>query len=83
MGPIFKTIMDTFRLHIDIPLTSDQTQSATISRKVAEFLSSMNIEGVKLVQYKLSNDSDRANKNYLDINENGHCSNKKFQIVFD
>ena len=71
-----------FRLHIDIPLTQNQTQSVEIAKQVAEFLSTMNIEDVKLVQYKLSHDLDRANKNYLDINENGHCSNKKNQIVF-
>ena len=70
------------RLHVDIPLTLDLTQSQEISRKIVEFLSTMNIEEVKLIQYKLSHDLDRANKNYLDINENGHCTNKKSQIVF-
>ena len=75
--------MNTYRLHIDIPLTDDQTQSANISRQVAEFLLTMDIEGVELIQYRLSNDLDRGNKNYLDINENGHASNKKNQIVFD
>jgi hypothetical protein len=75
--------MNKFRLHIDIPLADDQTQSAYISKQVAEFLLSMNIEGVELIQYRLSHDLDRGNKNYLDINENGHASNKKSQIVFD
>lgn len=75
--------MNKFRLHIDIPLTDDQTQSAYISKQVAEFLLSMDIEGVELIQYRLSHDLDRGNKNYLDINENGHASNKKIQIVFD
>jgi len=75
--------MNNFRLHIDIPLTDNLTDSETISKKVIEFLTSLNVEGVNVLQYKLSNDSDRANKNYLDINENGHASNKKCKIEFN
>lgn len=71
-----------FRLHIDVPLTKDQTQSEELANKILEFIKSMNIEGVELAQYRLSNDTDRGNKNYFDINENGHCSNKKLRIVY-
>ncbi len=70
------------RLHIDIPLNKDLELSVDLSKKIVDFLSTLNIEGVDLVQYRLSNDTDRGNKNYLDINENGHASNKKMQIVF-
>ena len=70
------------RLHIDIPLNKDLELSVDLSKKIVDFLSTLNIEGVDLVQYRLSNDTDRGNKNYLDINENGHASNKKMQIFF-
>jgi len=69
-----------YRMLIDIPMTEDMELSCSNARKIAEFLETMKIEGVDLVQYKLSHDMDRANKNYLDINENGHCSNKKIKI---
>jgi hypothetical protein len=72
-----------YRLYIDIPLTNDLTQSTKISKEVISKLESIEINGVKIVQYKLSHDLDRSNKNYLDINENGHCTNKKLKIVYD
>ena len=71
-----------FRLHIDIPVNNDKDDSIRITGEIINFLKKMNIEGVNLIQYKLSDDSDRANKNYLDINENGHCSNKKLKIEY-
>ena len=71
-----------FRLLIDVPISNDKDDSIKITGEIVNFLKEMKIDGVNLVQYKLSDDSDRANKNYLDINENGHCSNKKFKIEF-
>ncbi len=71
-----------YRLHVDIPLSKDLDQSIDLSKQIVDFLSTLKINGVDVVQYKLSNDTDRANKNYLDINENGHASNKKMQIKF-
>lgn len=71
-----------YRLHIDIPLQDNQQLAQETSLKIVEFLNSMNIEGVELVQYRLGNDFDRGNKNYLDIDPQGHCSNKKNKIHF-
>jgi hypothetical protein len=71
-----------YRIAIDSPLGEDQEKAITIAKKIAEFLSTMKIEGVDFVQYRLANDWDRGTKNYLDIDSNGHCSNKKFKIVF-
>lgn len=31
----------------------------------------------QVVKARLSHDFDRGNKNYLDMNENGHCSTQK------
>ena len=67
-----------YRLHIDLPLTTDLENSKELSEHVIEILKQeLYGEGLTVVQYKLSHDSDRANKNYLDIDENNHCSNKK------
>ena len=71
-----------YRLFIDVPLTDNQEVSIDISKEIVEFLRTMKINDVNLVQYKLSHDSDRGNKNYLDIDEFGHCSNKKFKIEY-
>ena len=32
------------------------------------------------INYRLGHDEDRQKSNYLDINENGHASNKKIRI---
>lgn len=69
-----------FRLHIDIPLTLNEEESAEICLKVVEQLKKL--QGIDVLQYKMSHDLDRGNKNYLDKNENGHCTNKKIKIQF-
>ena len=74
--------MNNFRLHLDIPLSSDQKTSEEIAQKIVDYLTAMNISGVELVQYRLSHDYDRGNKNYLDINENGHCTTNKLKIEY-
>ena len=73
--------MNTYRLHIDIPLTNNLTQSKEIAEHIVEYLKQMNkIENADYFQYRLSHDDDRGNKNYFDINENGHASNKKIKV---
>jgi hypothetical protein len=69
-----------FRLHIDIPLSQSEEESIRISQEVLEQLKLLT--GVNFLQYRLSHDLDRGNKNYLDKNENGHCTNKKLKIEF-
>lgn len=71
-----------YRLHIDIPINTDLNSSSEIAKKVIKILEEMKVDGVELAQYRLSNDEDRGNKNYLDINENGHCTNKKIVIRY-
>ena len=71
-----------YRLFLDLPLFLDPQKSIDVSKKVLDFLSTMEIEEVNNIQYRLGNDTDRGNKNYLDVNENGHASNKKGKIVF-
>jgi hypothetical protein len=75
--------MNIYRLHIDIPLTDNLEDSKELSEYIVSCLSEMaKIENADYFQYKLSHDLDRSNKNYLDINENGHCSNKKIKVVW-
>lgn len=72
--------MNGYRLHIDIPLGNNLDEAKLFVKDIIHYLSSMEkIEGVDYFQYKLSHDTDRGNKNYLDINENGHCSAKKIR----
>jgi hypothetical protein len=73
--------MHTYRLILDIPLTHDLTQSKQIAEHIIDYMKDMEkIEGADVFQYRLSHDSDRGNKNYFDINENGHCTNKKIKV---
>jgi len=78
-----------YRLHIDIPLGEDEDTSIYKSKLlIQEFLNShresiqhLNEKyDVEQLNYRLGYDDDRQNSNYLDKNENGHCSNKKTKI---
>lgn len=80
-----------YRLHIDFPMGYDQAKAIAASKLLINILiseiernsayanekSPCEIVKIDLIQWKLSDDTDRANKNYLDINKNGHASNKK------
>lgn len=79
-----------FRLHIDIPIvppeydgkppTDKQSECRDYANQIMEKVIQILREDVFVVQninYRLGNDEDRGTPNYLVINENGHCSNKK------
>jgi hypothetical protein len=74
-----------FRLHIDIPLNTDETTAAILSENLVNMLVS-NITpvagGVVLteVNYRLGHDDDRQKSNYLIKTESGHVANKKSRI---
>lgn len=73
-----------FRLHLDILLTADNTNSTNVSQKFVEFLMKNKTElvdmGIPLINYRLGNDEDRQKSNHLIKNENGHVANKKSHI---
>ena len=78
--------MPQYRLHIDIPLGANEDQAKKIARNFVQShfdFTSNSSDGVKEVNYRLGYDEDRQKSNYLDINENGHCSNKKLRITYD
>tara|TARA_Y100001938_G_scaffold146093_1_gene224245 strand:- start:566 stop:814 length:249 start_codon:yes stop_codon:yes gene_type:complete len=79
----------TYRLHIDIPLGDDEERAIYKSKLlIQEILGTHNDTimhlnekyDVNLMNYRLGHDDDRQKSNYLDKNENGHCSNKKTKI---
>ena len=82
-----------YRLHIDIPLGENETNAAykanlLVRELLGEHLHHNNdVLGhlnekydVEELNYRLGHDEDRQKSNYLDKNENGHCSNKKTKI---
>jgi len=81
--------MSEYRLHVDIPLgTDEKTAQFKANLLVQDFLGTheVNIKhldekyNVKQFNYRLGHDEDRQKSNYLDVNENGHASNKKTRI---
>lgn len=76
-----------YRLHIDIPLGEDQNNSIVrsndIVNRIKDILKEHNLVGCgDIMQYRLGEDTDRQPSNYLQINANGHCSNKKIRVEF-
>jgi hypothetical protein len=74
-----------FRLHIDIPLNTDEQTAANLSNMVIGFLSGKASEhlvaaGVEEINYRLGNDDDRQKSNYLIKTESGHVANKKTRV---
>ena len=74
-----------FRLHIDIPLGTDEEKAIMNSEEIVYMIESQKdflLESLRVEQlnYRLGHDEDRQKSNYLDKNENGHVSNKKFRI---
>ena len=82
--------MRQYRLHIDIPLGTDENTAKDIANSILQwsFFDEKNKTkirlkqyGVEQVNYRLGNDEDRQKSNYFDKNENGHVSNKKTKIT--
>ena len=80
-----------YRLHIDIPLGEDEEKAKYKANLLIQELITDHPHdgelthlhekyGVEQVNYRLGHDDDRQKSNYLQVNENGHCSNKKTKI---
>ncbi len=76
--------MSGYRLFIDIPINQSEEDAVLTSRRIIGLLetesSRIKCEGVDAVNFRLGHDSDRQKSNYLEINNNGHCSNKKTKM---
>ena len=80
-----------YRLHIDIPLGSDEAEAINAAEslirwhfidpeaanKIKRLTSDVSLS---TINYRLGHDEDRQKSNYLQVNENGHASNKKTRI---
>jgi hypothetical protein len=80
-----------YRLHIDIPLGTDEAKAIykanlLMQELIKEHPQHSNLAHInekyqiEQVNYRLGNDEDRQKSNYFDMDENGHCSNKKTKI---
>jgi len=75
-----------YRLHIDIPLGTDEEHAIYKSKLLVQELmgpryATINEKyDVSEINYRLGHDEDRQKSNYMDKNENGHVSNKKTKI---
>ena len=79
-----------YRLHIDIPLGQNEEEAVRITESLMRWtfedvdcktrLKMLTFDGIDQINYRLGHDEDRQKSNYLDKNENGHCSNKKTKI---
>jgi len=73
-----------FRLHMDFPLTTPESDSMDACNKFIAFLDTHKEEligiGITDINYRLGNDQDRQKSNYMIRNENGHIANKKSRI---
>ncbi len=79
-----------YRLHIDIPLGHNEEEAIRMTESLMRWtfkdvdcktrLKMLTSDGIEQINYRLGHDEDRQKSNYLDKNENGHCSNKKTKI---
>lgn len=81
--------MSEYRLHIDIPLGSDEASAIEISKKFIDWCitseaaqNNLKQMGIEKLNYRLGFDQDRKKSNYLDKNENDHVSNRKTRVDF-
>ena len=73
-----------YRLTIDFEMGDDLESATECAEHIIEQVQGVTPpEGMKgSFNVRLTHDQDRGNKNYLDINENGHCTNKKLVKEF-
>ena len=85
--------MTQFRLHIDIPLGTDEEEAIEIAQCIMDDINQTDIHlweesGVNIpeqihVAYRLGHDEDRQKSNYLNKTEEGHVTKKKIRVVIE
>ena len=82
-----------YRLHIDIPLGTNETEAIASAKSIMEWhfkdkeaqekIQMLTYDRTPLteINYRLGHDEDRQRSNYLHMNENGHVNNKKSKIM--
>jgi hypothetical protein len=75
----------SYRLHIDIPFTDEQNvaihSSGVIMRRIKDVLHELSPICLTEYNYRLGNDEDRNQKDYLRINGNGHAASGKQRVI--
>jgi len=81
-----------YRLHVDIPLGHNEEIAKQVAGSIVRWVFqdgdaqeriqrlALDRFDIKEINCRLGNDEDRQKSNYLDVNENGHTSNKKIRI---
>tara|TARA_Y100001937_G_C7104380_1_gene324175 strand:+ start:976 stop:1230 length:255 start_codon:yes stop_codon:yes gene_type:complete len=81
-----------YRLHVDIPLGHNGDIAKQVAEQIIKWMfrdgdAQERIQRLALdkleiqeINCRLGNDEDRQKSNYLDVNENGHITNKKIRI---
>ena len=69
-----------YRLHIDVPVGNSREEATEKALAIIGKL--LNIDELsESGQVKLSDDTDRASRNYLEINGQGHAGTKKTPLA--
>jgi len=80
--------MSEYRLHIDIPLGTDENEAIRIANHMISSIAvhvgqrSRIEQSVNGMNYRLGHDDDRQKSNYFNKNEEGHVNNKKTRLTF-
>lgn len=84
--------MGEYRLHIDIPLGDNEDVARFVSKQIVHWMFddqeararlnnlAMGESQIEKINYRLGHDDDRQKSNYLQVNENGHVTNKKSRL---
>jgi len=81
--------MSEYRLHIDIPLGTDENEAIRIANHMISSIAvhvgqrSRIEQSVNGMNYRLGHDDDRQKSNYFNKNEEGHVNNKKTRLTFN
>jgi hypothetical protein len=80
--------MSEYRLHIDIPVGSDEEEAIRIATHMISSIAVHVGNRAKIdsqvtgMNYRLGHDEDRQKSNYFKKNEEGHVNNKKTRLTF-
>jgi hypothetical protein len=72
-----------FRLHIDVPLGTNKEEALTKASNLIGLIQNDTTDLAMQLQdgqVKVSDDTDRASRNYLIVNEQGHVGTKKIPL---
>lgn len=73
-----------FRLHIDIPLGTNEESAIAAAEHIIDIIQNEdfpnNVQEVEIINYRLCQDGERNNANYLNKDENGRALGKKLTL---